>query len=317
MHCSKTPKVNTRSTPPTAPAFACLFFLLSIVLVMGVFANSAIAASTKVIHPGPESILDTRSKYDWIVLHAALERTRASFGDFEEVENFEPMTSARQLLEMAKPSGRINLIVKVSSIELEKTLLPIRLPFDFGIRGYRVLLIHANQQTRFAAVKNLKDLSPFNFGLGDTWSDVDILTSAGLKVTKSSTYTNLFMMLSSNRIDAFPRAIDEAATEIDDLHKNLPDLMVEPHLLLYYPMPRYFFVRHDAEGERLAKRIEAGLEAMIADGSLRALFEKHKGELISRCNLRGRLQLSLPNPFLPATAPLSRKELWYTPFAEK
>ena len=64
----------------------------------------------------------------------------------------------------------------------------------------------------------------------------------------------------------------------------------------------------------MAKRIEAGLEAMIADGSLHALFEKHKGELISRSKLMNRQLLSLPNPFLPAATPLSRKELWYTPF---
>ena len=313
MHCVKTPDANTRSALRAASVFVCVFFML----YSCEFAQIATAATTKIIHPGPESTLDTRSKYDWIVLHTALERTRAAYGNFEEVENFEPMNPARQLLEMAKPSGRINLIVKVSSIELEKTMLPIRLPFDFGIRGYRVLLIRTNTEARFTAINNIKDLSSFSFGLGDAWSDVDILNAAGLKVIKSHTYSNLFQMLSSNQVDALPRAIDEALTEIEDLHQNLPDLMVEPRLLLYYPMPRYFFVRRDAEGEHLAKRIEAGLEAMIADGSLRALFEKHKGELITRSKLKSRQLLSLPNPFLPAATPLSRKELWYTPFVGK
>ena len=111
MQCLKTPDANTRSALRAASVFFCVLFML----FSCEFAQIATAATTKIIHPGPESTLDTRPKYDSIVLHAALERTRVSYGDFEEVENFEPMNPARQLLEMAKPSGRINLMVKVSN----------------------------------------------------------------------------------------------------------------------------------------------------------------------------------------------------------
>lgn len=285
-----------------------------ILLLLFIFTSRVTAQAIHVIHPGPETPLDTRNDYDWIVLRAALEKTRVAYGEFVLSENTEFINSARGLYEMSLPSGRINVLVKVSTTELEKKLRPIRIPFDFGIRGYRILLIRSDNTARFAAVKTVKDLTKFSFGQGDSWIDVDILQAAGLKVEKSGLYNSLFPMLSKGRFDAFPRAIDEAYAERDARHETLPDLLVEPHLLLYYPMPRYYFVRRDPEGEQLAKRIEAGLEAMIADGSLRALFEKHKGQAISRSKLKSRQLLSLPNPFLPSATPLARKELWYTPF---
>jgi hypothetical protein len=134
MQCVKTPDAKTRLTLRTAAAFACVFFLL----VIGSFANIAHAATTKIIHPGPESALDKRNEYDWIVLRAALEKTRRAKGDFVLSENNEFINLARGLYEMSLPDGRINVLAKVSTIELEKKLLPIRIPFDLGIRGYRI-----------------------------------------------------------------------------------------------------------------------------------------------------------------------------------
>ena len=311
MYCVEALNKQTANALLAAYDFVIAFFLLFIFA----FSSTAIGAAIQVIHPGPETALDTRSQYDWIVLRAALEKTTGSGVDFDLIERSELLNSARQLFELSNPSGRINILAKITTIELEKKFLPIRIPFDMGIRGYRVFIIRANNAARFANVKNIEDLSVLSFGQGEAWTDVNILQAAGLKVVKSVLYNNLFAMLAKGRFDAFPRAIDEAYTEIDERQFELPDLMVEQSLLLYYPMPRYYFVRRDAEGERLAKRIEAGLEAMIADGSLRALFEKHKGELISRSKLKSRRLLSLPNPLLPSQTPLKRHELWYEPFA--
>jgi hypothetical protein len=78
-------------------------------------------------------------------------------------------------------------------------------------------------------------------------------------------------------------------------------------------LARYFFTRRDAEGEALAKRLEAGLEAMVADGSLQALFMTYKGPLIKRSGLARRRLFRIPNPGLPAQTPLARSELWYRP----
>ena len=308
-----TRNVKTATALRSGWEFVIVFF----VLYKLAFSSIAFATGIQVIHPGPESTRDTRSQYDWIVLRAALEKTRGSGGDFELIERSDFLNSARQLFELSNPSGRINILAKVTTIELEKKFLPIRIPFDLGIRGYRIFIIRASNAARFAHVANVADLSAFSFGQGDAWTDVDVLQAAGLKVVKSGLYNSLFPMLSKGRFDAFPRAIDEAYVELDERQLELPDLMVEQTLLLHYPMPRYYFVRRNPEGELLAKRIEAGLEAMIADGSLRALFEKHKSELIIRSKLKSRRLLSLPNPLLPKATPLDRHELWYTPAAGK
>ena len=311
-------RVNPRNVPTSiAHRLTNELVMALFLLFIFIFLSTANAASLQVIHPGPESANDTRSQYDWIVLRAALEKTRGSVADFDLVERSEFLNSARQLYELSNPSGRVNILAKVTTIELEKKFLPIRIPFDLGIRGYRVFIIRAGSTASFAHVANVADLSAFSFGQGEAWTDVGVLQAAGLKVVKSTLYNSLFPMLAKGRFDAFPRAIDEAYTEIEERQFELPDLIVEQSLLLYYPMPRYYFVRRDAEGELLAKRIESGLEAMIADGSLRALFEKHKGESINRCKLKSRRLLTLPNPLLPLETPLKRHELWYEPFAEK
>jgi hypothetical protein len=86
---------------------------------------------------------------------------------------------------------------------------------------------------------------------------------------------------------------------------------------MYYPLPQYFFLRRDAEGKLLARRIEAGMEMMIKDGSLNALFQKYKGESLKNAGLGKRRVLTLPNPTLTPETPLSRGELWFNPLTGK
>jgi hypothetical protein len=53
---------------------------------------------------------------------------------------------------------------------------------------------------------------------------------------------------------------------------------------------------------------------MIEDGSFDEIFRKYHGDSIQAANLKNRRLFTISNPLLPATAPLRRKELWYTPF---
>lgn len=90
-------------------------------------------------------------------------------------------------------------------------------------------------------------------------------------------------------------------------HAGLP-----PTLRLRYPLPRYLYLRRDAEGEALARRLTAGLETMVRDGTLDALFRQHKGPVIEPLHLDKRRLLTLTNPGLRET-PQQRPELWYAP----
>jgi hypothetical protein len=292
--------------------------LLPVLALLALLTLQAIAipaahGQTVVIHPRAESATDTRYQYDWTVLRAALEKTRPAFGPYELREATYRMVQSRVEYEMLNPEGRLNILVRSTSIDLEKRFLPIRIPVDRGLLGYRIMLVRSADLPKFAAVRTLDELRKFRIGQGKGWTDVSILKSAGFDVVEGDSYDGLFSMLTAERFDAFSRSINEALSEYESQHETHPTMAIEPTLLLHYSLPRYFFVRRDAEGERLAKRIESGLEMMVRDGSLATLFFEFKGEQIRQAGLDKRRVLNIPNPLLPPETPLERGELWYDP----
>ncbi len=283
---------------------------LAILATQAVAANPA-QASQQVVYPRAESEHDSRYLYDWEVLRMALEKTRTRFGPYELRQAGQFMSPARVTAEAAG-AGSINVFVRATSAQLEQQFRPVRIPVDRGLIGYRLLLVRHEDVPRFADVKSLEQLRRFSIGQGKGWVDVGILQAGGFKVVEGNNYEGLFSMLEVKRFDALSRSVDEALSEYDEWHQRF-GFEVEPGIALYYPLARYFFTRRDAEGEALAKRLEAGLEAMVQDGSLQALFMTYKGPLIKRSGLARRRLFRIPNPDLPAQTPLTRSELWYRP----
>jgi hypothetical protein len=275
-------------------------------------------AETLLIHPAAESSADSRYQYDWAVLKAAMDETVDTFGSYKIQEADEHgMVQKRVDYEMQIPSGAINVFVRATSIDLEKLFLPIRIPVDRGILGYRVFLVRTADLPRFASVRNLYDLHQFRFGQGRDWIDVQILSAAGFTVVEGTNYDTMFSMLTHERFDVFSRSIDEAFSEYGKQAESHPTMSIEPGLVLHYPLPRYFFVRRDAQGKQLAKRIENGMKKMVRDGSLVKLFFKYKRDQIIQARFDKRVIFNIPNPLLPPDTPLSRRELWFVPFDTK
>jgi hypothetical protein len=285
--------------------------LLLTTLLLSTSVSATMNASV-LRYPQAESETDSRYQYDWAVLRSAMEKTSGTFGTFQMQGSLHRMPPARVILEAQRPNSEINIFVRATNNDLEKTFLPIRIPVDRGLLGYRIFLIRASDQKKFASVKSLADLRQFSVGQGKGWADVSILNAAKFNVIEGSSYEGLFPMLKLGRFDFLSRSLDEALREYDE-RRIENELEVEHSLLLYYPLPRYFFVRRDAEGEQLAQRIEAGLEIMIRDGSLDRLLQKHKGALIKRARLPQRRMFRIPNPDLSPQTPLDRRELWYDP----
>lgn len=261
--------------------------------------------------------IDSRYDYDWAVLRVALEKTAPRFGKFEMRQSTHAMSWQRIAQELALPEGGINIIARATSPELEKQFIPIRLPIDRGLLGYRIFLVREADLPRFARVRTLEDLRKLRAGQGKDWIDVPIMRNGGLTVVEGATYRGLFAMLDAGRFDFFSRGIDEAGREYQERRATYPNMAVEPTLLLQYPLPLYFFLRRDAEGERMARRIEEGMEMMIKDGSLNVLFQKYKGDSIKSGALHKRRVLHLDNPHLTPETPLSRGELWFNPATGK
>ncbi len=270
-------------------------------------------AMTELRYPLSSDGVDSRYDYDWAVLRTAMDKTRATYGRYHQQQSEIAMSPQRVLMEMQSPHGRINIFVRATAPELETQFLPIRLPVDRGLLGYRLLLIRSADQPRFARVRTLRDLRALRAGLGQGWADVAIFKAAGVPVVEGNHYDGLFAMLEAGRFDFYSRSADEAVREFAERSGLHPQLAVESTLLLHYPLPRYFFVRRDAEGEKLARRIRAGMEIMLKDGSLQALFQQHKAKLIGNTALFKRHIIKLPNPTLSPLTPLGRGEWWFNP----
>ncbi len=280
-----------------------------------VFMTAAAALAQPVmtyVYNAPESALDVRYQYHWEILRTALEKTTPKWGRYRMVKS-ERMTERRQALELKNATGKLTVMYLSTTPEFERNLIPIHIAVDKNLGGYCVFLIRKDEQKRFASVRSLADLRKFTFGLGLGWVDVGILHAAGLRVVTGSSYDGLFEMLARKRFDIFLRAAVEVLDEYDQRKNRLPDLDIEKNLILYYPLPMYFWFPKTAEGRRLAKRAEAGMRMMIADGTYDRIFDKYQRHKIERLRLKSRRIIKIGNPFLGPEVPFSDKRLWFDP----
>jgi ABC-type amino acid transport substrate-binding protein len=264
------------------------------------------------VYHAPESKLDVRYEYHWEILRTALEKTTPKWGPYRMVRS-EFMTERRQALELKNATGKLTVMYLSTIPDFEQNLIPIRIPVDKNLGGYSVFLIRKNEQRRFASVRSIAGLRKFTFGLGLGWIDVDILKAAGLPVVTGSSYDGLFEMLARKRFDVLLRASTEVLDEYDRRKKLLPDLHIEERLVLYYPLPMYFWFSKTPEGKRLAARAEEGMRMMIADGTYDRIFDKYQRRKIERLGLKSRAIIRISNPFLGPAVPYSDKRLWFDP----
>lgn len=268
--------------------------------------SSALASGPlRVIFPQPESRSDNRPSYPLAVLKLALEH---SGREFALQPSAAPMQQARSLKLLADGS-LLDVAWSVTSIERERHLRPVRIPIDFGLIGWRVLLIRRDDAARFAGIDSVAGLDRLVAGQGHDWPDLTVLRDNGLQVIAATTYDGLFAMLERGRIDYVPRAISEVLGEAD-AHAGLS---IEPRLLLHYPSALYFFV--NPGNGALAEAIESGLESCLADGSLRARFDQEYAQAMMATRPGEHRVLELVNSDLPAATPLARRQLWVNPVA--
>lgn len=248
------------------------------------------------------------------LLRAALDASSARYGAYELHTGAIRMERDRLLQEMRK-GELVNLSAQVTSGEWEQALIPIRIPVDKGISGYRLLLIDGRRQREFDAVRTLAQLKKLSLGSGRQWSTTAAYARAGFRVVEGNSTAGLHSMLAAQRFDYFPRSPDEAVTEQAAHAAQFPALAVERGLTLYVPSPRYFFVA--AGQQRLARRLEYGLRLLIADGRFDRIFHQSYDELIARTVLPQRRLFKIDNPLLPPETPLANRAYWYDPFAPR
>ena len=90
-------------------------------------------------------------------------------------------------------------------------------------------------------------------------------------------------------------------------------MAIESELLLYYPLPVYFWFARTDEGRMRARRVEEGMHTLIADGTLDRLFAEEYAATIEQLGLERRRMLMIANPHLSSNHPFDKAAYWFTP----
>lgn len=143
------------------------------------------------------------------------------------------------------------------------------------------------------------------------WVTRASLHDNGFHYVTGSNYIGLFDMLIAGRFDYFPRGVNEIFQEYDLRKQAYPQLAVEDSIVLHDNIPSMFFV--SPKNPQLYKRIRAGMEALLKDGTLERFVLEHHRSYLQRAKLCNRRRIDLPNKDIDP-AMLARKELWLDPF---
>lgn len=215
------------------------------------------------------------------------------------------LTAARQQRDTRE--GHIDIMWSATSRELEKTLLPVRIPLYKGLIGHRIFITHPDYAEQLKEIETLDQLRTFTYGQGVDWPDVGILMDNGFEVRQES-FDRLMTMVHAKRFEIFPRGVHEPWSEV----ANRPDLelSIDSHIMLVYPMPLYLFVT--PEHPELAEALERGLMSAIEDGSFDRLFRNSPmvQSVIERAGIGRRKVFYLQNRALSEQTPLDDPRLW-------
>ncbi|WP_020408579.1 substrate-binding periplasmic protein [Hahella ganghwensis] len=261
------------------------------------------SATTVVRYPRPETEMDKRTDYPLKLLELALETSGV---DYRLEPTYQVMTQGRALQQLQK-GAHVDVVWSMTSNEREKDLLPIRIPIYKGLIGWRIFLIHRDNQLLFNRPMKLTELQKHPVVQGHDWPDSTILRDNGFKVFGTPNYKSTFDMLAYKRVDLFPRSIVEIWAEEQDHAGN--GLMVEKTKLLRYPTAFYYFV--SPGNQTLATIIQNGLEEALSAGTFDTLFQQYHAERIAQAKLQQRQVYQLKNTILPIATPLNREELWF------
>lgn len=234
-------------------------------------------------------------QYYLALIAAALDITKSSHGPYHIQYSEQALTSERKHeLLVAGESLNIDRLVGFPIVRGPRAkLLRVDAPILQGAMGYRVLLIHKEKQALFDSIFSLEQLSALPMGFGRGWES-HVYTHNQFHVTESLNMTSLLKMLAGQRYAFVPLGIIEIEDSYQLEGKQANNLVIENNLLLYMPLPVYFYVSPNAP--KLAERLQMGLHALNKSGVMDKLFREHFGSRLARLNLSKRRLIELENP---------------------
>ncbi|RED45849.1 amino acid ABC transporter substrate-binding protein [Aestuariispira insulae] len=282
--------------------------ITSISLILGLFWALPLAAEPLQVIYGTRMGGEVRNGYPIQLLELALKKSGRAY---DLLAYDLPITQARAFLELEKKRS-ITVHYAGTSADLESRFLPVRIPVYRGLLGYRVFIIHPDNQLLFSRIDSLEKLAGLRAGQGTGWADIGILEHSGL-IVMAAPYESLLKMIELKRIDYFPRGINEAHPEVAQHQNRFPRLAVEKELLLVYPFAQFYFVNRD--NQALHDAIRTGLVRAYEDGSFMALFNQHPHvkDMMAKVRLAERRRFDIPNPLMTRETLSIPADYWHEP----
>lgn len=238
-----------------------------------------------------------RQHFETELLQAALKATDNEYGLCNlNVDNTD-YPSAQDEGNVFESGTEILVTVAGNLKFIDKPKIMIPQPLTKGLLGYRLLLVKNDKLAKFASLQADKQLQSLAIGIPDTWADAELFRENQYKVVEKGAFDELFELLKNGNFDYSALGANEIEKEFEERAKPLGGISIEPSMMLYYPFPLVFYVNHN--NRSLAKRVESGLAAIMADGIYEQIFQKHHGDIVNRLNLKKRKVFTLENAILP------------------
>jgi hypothetical protein len=185
----------------------------------------------------------------------------------------------------------IDAFVSGTDSEKEAELLPIFIPLERGLLGFRACMIRPDNQPLFNQIQQAHQFkeNQLYIGLGSAWPDRNIMLDNGFIIKHANNRPQLIRMLSENNMQCFSRSM----MEIDDELMANQEFGAEKRLAFIYPFADILYMRKRAH--KLHEALEYGLQRAIQDRSYFDLFDHHYGNALQKYEFYFRKILILEN----------------------
>lgn len=266
---------------------------------------TASVSQTMFTYMAPNGQDDTRNLYEKDLLNLALTLTENEYGEFS-LQASDSGVNLKRTEMLAKKGHFKNFFFKFSyRDELKESLLPIYIPIDRGIVGYRISFVSLTNPDIIKTVSAVNQLKNLTIVQGIGWLDANILSTNGLSVFTISNYEKMFEMISNDRAELFFRGVNEWQAEYDTYKNRAVNLACDQHIALHYPLPRFFFTSKD--NIKNAERVQKGLLLAYENGEFVKLWRKYFSKSIKASKLSSRTIIELSNPYLNDLSPEYKK----------
>ncbi|NEV93342.1 hypothetical protein G3567_04150 [Psychroflexus sp. YR1-1] len=240
-----------------------------------------------------------RQDYEGLVLIAVLEATEKDFGLWNLEENTSDLPGDEESKVFTEKNYDLLVSIAGNQKFKDQEIHMIEYPLVKNLLGFRIPIVRENVSSQFHSEAKTSDLKALVHGIPETWGDVTIFEENGYSVLEKGSLDSLFERLSNKEFDYTAFGANEILSVFEHRASKFENLEIAEAVLFYYPFPMVFYVH--PRREKLAKRIQTGMERIQKNGDLDSIFRSFYGTLVTDLKLTERKIFKLKNPFIPET----------------